>query len=502
MVEESPVPMEGDRQGFRIRKEHLQAFLVTTAIVLLVLLFASMQMEADDADDIDPIASDGGETRASEEDDPCIDCHEDDIMPGITADWRKSRHAEENVSCIDCHEGEESDPDTELHNGYWVSPVVSPLDCAECHPDAVAENEMSLHSLGVDYYALLFDGKKLPYLESQIDDGYIMRDGVEMDHAATLRGCQGCHGTDMTGETVENWTVWPNNGIGRVNPDGSKGSCTACHSRHSFSLKEARSPETCGQCHMGPDHPQIEIYSESKHGNIYAAEGDTWNWEEEDWKAGEDYRAPTCAGCHMSSAPGLPATHDVSSRLSWELEPAISRHTDNTANSLGVPISDGSTWQEKRNRMKTVCEQCHGETWVDNYYEQADLAIDLYNQQYTDAKVIVDALYEDELLTPEAFDETIEFKIYEMWHHEGRRARMGAFMMGPDYTQWHGFYEVFQDRVDIEEMNHTIRAAAAEENGDNDDEDKDDNEVEWIAWTIPLIFLLGFVILAVAVTRK
>ena len=28
--------------------------------------------------------------------------------------------------------------------------------------------------------------------------------------------------------------------------------------------------------------------------------------------------------------------------------------------------------------------------------------------------------------------------------HEGRRARHGASMMGPDYTWWHGFYEVAQ----------------------------------------------------------
>jgi hypothetical protein len=29
----------------------------------------------------------------------------------------------------------------------------------------------------------------------------------------------------------------------------------------------------------------------------------------------------------------------------------------------------------------------------------------------------------------------------ELYHHEGRRARMGAAMMAPDYAWWHGFYE-------------------------------------------------------------
>jgi Seven times multi-haem cytochrome CxxCH len=28
----------------------------------------------------------------------------------------------------------------------------------------------------------------------------------------------------------------------------------------------ARLPSTCAQCHMGPDHSQIEIYEESRHG--------------------------------------------------------------------------------------------------------------------------------------------------------------------------------------------------------------------------------------------
>ncbi len=65
--------------------------------------------------------------------------------------------------------------------------------------------------------------------------------------------------------------TWPNSGIGRVNPDGSKGTCAACHGRHAFSSAQARQPENCGNCHMGPDHPQIEIYNESKHGIQFRA---------------------------------------------------------------------------------------------------------------------------------------------------------------------------------------------------------------------------------------
>ena len=46
------------------------------------------------------------------------------------------------------------------------------------------------------------------------------------------------------------------------------------------------------------------------------------------------------------------------------------------------------------------------------------------------------------VLTPTAFDEELEWTYFYLWHHEGRRARHGAAMMAPDYTQWHGFFEV------------------------------------------------------------
>ncbi len=50
-------------------------------------------------------------------------------------------------------------------------------------------------------------------------------------------------------------TGWPSQGVGRVNPDGSLGSCSACHSRHGFSIEVARKPYACSKCHKGPDVP-------------------------------------------------------------------------------------------------------------------------------------------------------------------------------------------------------------------------------------------------------
>jgi len=385
----------------------------------------------------------------------CISCHEM-ITPGIVEQWKDSKHSKVGVKCIVCHGVLADEPGAIGHNQYTISPVVSPKVCGKCHPGETEEFMRSLHPLAGKYYELLYDKEKLPYLESEWPFDY---QGLT-EHDATLRGCQSCHGTNMSAAGPDYYSaeVWPNEGMGRINPDGTLGTCAACHTAHEFSVEEARKPEACGQCHLGPDHPQIEIYYESKHGAIYLTQGGSWNWTKDIWIAGIDYRAPTCASCHMSGVydldgnEKLPPTHDVSSRLSWELEPAISKRTDNTANIFGTEISDGSSWEEKRERMQMVCGQCHSPTWVNNYYQQADAAVELYNAQYTEVKKIEDELREKGYLTPESFDEPFEFKIYEFWHHEGRRARMGAFMMGPDYVQWHGFYELLRDKAELKAM--------------------------------------------------
>lgn len=219
-------------------------------------------------------------------------------------------------------------------------------------------------------------------------------------------------------------------GIGRVNPDGSRGTCAACHGRHGFNSAQARQPENCGKCHMGPDHPQIEIYNESKHGVQYRAHREKMNLDSKTWVVGLDYSAaPTCSTCHMSATENQPVTHDVGARISYTLRPVISVKLEN--------------WEQRRANMQDVCVACHQSSWVENFYVQYEATIQLYNEKFArPAQEIMNKLYQAEKLTATPFDEELEYIFFELWHHEGRRARMGAAMMGPDYTQWHGFYEV------------------------------------------------------------
>ena len=345
----------------------------------------------------------------------CLDCHES-ITPAVVEQWRGSRHAAARVDCNSCHQANPGDPATFDHYGLKIAVIVTPNYCARCHAKQAKEFEGSHHA-----DAAKFIGSLDNVLGEVVEGG-----------PAAINGCMQCHCSTVAyrGEGKFDAANWPNSGIGRINPDGSKGSCAACHGRHAFSSAQARQPENCGKCHMGPDHPQIEIYSESKHGIQFRANLAKMNLDSKNWIVGTDYySAPTCATCHMSATSNQPVTHDTGGRISWTLRPAVSVKLDN--------------WEKRRAAMKDVCSNCHATGWVENFYKQYDLTVDLYNEKFAKpAKALMEKLYAGGKLTRTPFDEQMEWTYYEIWHHEGRRARMGTAMMGPDYTQWHGFYEV------------------------------------------------------------
>ncbi len=370
----------------------------------------------------------------------CIECHKRE-HPGLFADWANSRHASANITCYDCHKAESFDPDvSKEHEKQYnrrdlkygtkeysvpVSAVVTPKDCSRCHPDESKQYSMSKHANTIEII-----WKIDPWLNKGMNSDF--------ERAA---GCYHCHGTvlKMGKEGLDSET-WPNVGVGRVNLDGSKGSCTSCHTRHRFSVMEARKPEACGQCHLGPDHPQIEIFMESKHGGIYTAFGDEYNWNAAPgtWSPGVDYRGPTCASCHMSGSGTVLTSHDVTERLAWEIQaPLTIRPSD------FKPFPSKTDWKVERDKMKEVCMQCHGKSWTDAHFVKQDRVMTEYNDVYfKPAKKMLDNLYAKGLLDKSKFfDEKLEVEYYELWHHEGRRARMGAAMMAPDYSWWHGFYE-------------------------------------------------------------
>ena len=177
--------------------------------------------------------------------------------------------------------------------------------------------------------------------------------------------------------------TWPNTGIGRINPDGSRGSLLGVPlSPHIFVSAGTASGKTAVSATWGPDHPQIEIYEESKHGIAFHANIDKMNMDNPKWILGEDYNAaPTCATCHISATPKQPVNHDVGMRISWNNRPAISVRPELSDEKMGLPGAQGKLANQGEN-MQDVCRNCHNQQFIDAFYIQYDALIKLYHDKY------------------------------------------------------------------------------------------------------------------------
>lgn len=360
----------------------------------------------------------------------CASCHREETA-AIVAEYERSGHAREGVNCLDCHQPVGDQVGTE-HRGFTIATNVTALNCEQCHATQYRQFLRSRHAAP----AFAAIRGSAPFTQEEVEFAETYHPGA-VDRApnalaalegdtAIQAGCEACHS------------------IGRPNADGSIGTCTACHSRHSASVELARLPRTCGQCHMGPDHSQIEIYEESKHGVLFDAQRAHMNLSADPLKLTvEDMPVPTCSTCHMSGIEGLSPTHDVTDRLSWWLFAEVSEKRP--------------TYLQGQEAMKEVCMNCHTESHTDDFYAQAENVVAATNTKVSAARAIVDSLRSEGLLTPAPFDEPIEFLYFDLWHYYGRTAKHGAFMGGPDFVQWHGNYELLLKTVELKQMAEDLR---------------------------------------------
>jgi hypothetical protein len=450
----------------------------------------------------------------------CLDCHAS-IHPGIVNDWRNSRHAKitpkqalavdglarkvssknipanlqsNTVGCAECHTLRPgSHAGTFEHNGYDIHVVVSPKDCATCHSTEAGQYSKNIMAHAYDN----LDANKL-YRKLQLSiigrkefkAGKIIYQPADDDTQAET--CYYCHGTELrvTGTEVRDTELagelefpiiegWPNQGVGRVNLDGSLGSCAACHTRHAFSIEMARKPYTCKECHVGPDVPAFKVYAASKHGNIYSAMKESWDFKAVPWTIGKDFTAPTCAACHISLLVNTDETvvsertHQMNNRLPWRIFGLVYAHphpqdpdTSIIRNKDGQPLPtsldgefaaqyliDAKEMDARRITMQAACLNCHGSSWVKGQWQRFENTIRQTNGDVLTATAIMRDIWQKGLadLNANPFDEAIEKKWTDIWQFYANAARFASAMgCGGDYGVYaDGRYQLTQALLEM-----------------------------------------------------
>ena len=483
-------------------------------IIILVVLASPQRCWSQEQKPSSPL-------KLSEETQACIECH-NSVTPGIVEDWMTSRHAKTSperglakpvlerrisndevsvplrsvaVGCFECHsQNPSSHKDNFNHFGYEINVVVSPNDCKTCHKteaEQYAEGKKA-HALGnlrdnAVYQTLL-----------QVVDGVQFVEETKMHHADATAAtkhetCYACHGTEVevhgtktvtssVGDIeVPNLINWPNQGVGRQNPDGSLGACTACHPRHSFSIEIARKPFTCAQCHLKPDVPAWDVYSESKHGNIILSREREQLWNSVPWKVGTDFQAPTCAACHNSllmTPEGevvAQRSHNFGSRLWVRIFGSVYSHpqpkSGNTSiikNGDGLPLAttftgrpaaeylvDTAEQERRQTEMKKVCLACHSTSWADGHFTKFEKSNAESDSMVLAATKLLLQAWEKKLADKSnPFDEAFEQMWVKEWLFYANSVRYASAMAGPDYATFeNGWWDLTRN---LEEMRYQL----------------------------------------------
>lgn len=335
----------------------------------------------------------------SEAKDPCIDCHKEK-NPILHEIWNSSAHAQRGISCADCHGA-----DIEANHKRTVR--VSAVKCGACHKKPYDEHIEGRHSLGL-----------------QTGSGCTRNEPAGEEKGKT---CSQCHEPGSTQpHSLSQCALFLSQApemqrAGCVSCHRVETGCDACHSKHG-TPKTAGRAETCGVCHMGPDHPQIEMWEASQHGALFktsAIKG----------------VAPTCTTCHMDKG-----THNVSKGIA-----------------LGKPVEKSKA---ERKFMTDICARCHSRTFAERSLLDADNIERQSMGILNEAEAIIADLNKRGLIFPAPatrephpldgpkivlgaqmlYENTsgIEAVYFRMKKFHYSSAFKGAYHQSPDYAHWYG----------------------------------------------------------------
>ena len=384
----------------------------------------------------------------------CVDCHAK-ITPNIVSDWQLSKHSKSGVTCVACH-GDKHVSSADVANVR----IPTPDTCAECHPEQVIQFGAGKHSFA---WAAMNAMPTIHWQPMALIEG--------------MKGCGGCHKIGLkSAKEIED--------LKKGGAGFGTATCDACHTRHTFSVTEARQPQACETCHMGFDHPQWEMYSGSKHG-VRALLKQTKPLP-------EATAAPTCQTCHMQG--GNHAVHTawgfLAVRLPMPENPQWAADRATILQALGVLDPDGKptgrldvvkaadvarltpeSWQKDRDKMVATCNQCHSKNFALGELAKGDQMIREADHMMAEAIRVVAALYKDgvlrkpatyaaafpDLLTFHDAPAPVEQKLFVMYLEHRMRAFQGTFHANPDYALWYGWSEMQRDLTEIRAMADEMR---------------------------------------------
>ncbi len=386
----------------------------------------------------------------------CITCHSG-VTPNIVSDWKLSKHSVGMVSCQVCHgDAHHSAQDAE-------KALIPTIDtCAKCHGAPAKQFREGKHAKA--WVAM----KAMPMAHRQ---PVALMEG--------MKGCGGCHKLGLKTDAEIRELKKQGGGFGNA-------SCDACHTRHIFSLKEAKEPQACQTCHMGFDHPQWEMYSSSKHGVRYLLK--------QSGILPESVSAPKCQTCHVQGgnhavrtawgflAVRLPLPEDKK----WASDRVTILQGLGVLNPQGKPTArldavkaadvarlTQEDWQKERDKMLATCNQCHSRNFANGELEKGDRMIREADGIMAEAIRIIAGLYKDgvlkqpkgyaykfpDLLTFHEAPTSVEQRLYLMFMEHRMRTFMGSFHANPDYALWYGWAEMRRGLTEIKEMAAELRKA-------------------------------------------
>jgi len=392
--------------------------------------------------------------EAPAEGDKCVECHAK-ITPNVVNDWKLSKHSTVGIGCEACHGSDHASA-----SDAAKAKIPTPETCGQCHEDRVTQFKKGKHAIA---WAAMEAMPTIHYQPMSMTEG--------------MKGCGGCHKIGV--KSPEQIATLARSGVRFGNA-----SCDSCHTRHTFSLEEARSPQACKTCHMGFDHPQWEMYSSSKHGV---------REELKQMKVQSDASAaPTCQTCHMQGgnhevrtawgflAVRLPMPEDKE----WTADRVTILQALGVLDPGGQPTKlldivkvadlarlDQASWQTERDKMLKTCDQCHSSNFAQEQLQHGDAMIKNADHLMAQAILEVAALYKDgvlpkptnyayafpNLLTFHDAPTVIEQKLFVMFLEHRMRTFQGTFHASPDYALWYGWSEMQRDLTEIKELAAQMR---------------------------------------------